>query len=184
MWEYFFDEPYHPSDTIQNLTIFDSTDSQGIIHITQHARAINPIESTLYLLDTARYWIDTVNHYVYGPGIHTDSTLIYKLNGRKGEKWIDTLHHEAVKILEKWKGTILGKTTEFMSFSYYTIGDINDTLSWQDLVVKTIADGFGLVYLGGGESMGEISLTGALINNTLYGCILLSQSNKNETIYL
>jgi hypothetical protein len=181
MWEYIWSEYPNYKDTLQNFIILDSTDSRGIIHITQHARSINPIEPSIYLLDTAKYWLDTVNHYVYGPGIGTDSTLVYKLNAQKGERWIDTANRAAVKVLDRWEGNIFGRTTEFMEFSYYSIGNINDTLTWQDLSLKIIANGFGLVFLGGGESYGEINLVGAIINDTLYGdtTVVFVKDKKN-----
>jgi len=89
MWEYFFYEggPYgSPPDTLQNFTIFDSTDYQGIIHITQFGRAINPIKPSVFF-DTTKYIIDTMENCVYG-GESSDSALIYKLSAKKGDKWI------------------------------------------------------------------------------------------------
>jgi hypothetical protein len=128
MWEYHFFEWGEPTswyDTLQIFTIFDSTDSKGIIHIKQYSRSINPIKYP----DTLRYWIDTINYYVYGSGIHGDNTLIYKLNAQKGEKWFDTTRHEATEVIDKWDDIIFDKVTTFMQIRYSIYGDINDTLS-------------------------------------------------------
>jgi len=171
MWEYRFFETGYPIswyDTLQSFIIFDSTDSKGIIHITQYSRYINPMKYP----DTTRFWIDTVNHYVYGRAINTDSTLIYKLGAQKGEKWIDTVNHIVVNVLDKWDVTFFGKQTTFMSFGYYSGGNINDTLTWLEIYANTIASGF--------ESTGERNLMGAVINGIYYGDTTLVSVNDNK----
>ena len=183
MWEYLFSEYPNYRDTLQNVTISDSTDSQGIIHITQHAYAINPIGSAIYLADTTKYWLDTAKHVVYGTIVNPGITLIYKLDAQKGEEWIDTSTRVAVKVIDKWEGNIFGKKTEFMRFRYYDINDFNDTLTWLDITSRTIADKFGLVNIGGSETFGEINLTGAVINDTLNGNVT-PVAVKNERKYL
>jgi len=180
MWEYRFFEMGDPVswyDTLQSFIIFDSTDSKGIIHVTQYSRHINPI---MYP-DTTRYWIDTLNHYVYGRAINTDSTLIYKLNAQKGEKWIDTVNHIIVKVLDKWEDIIFSKQTTFMRIGYYLGGNIDDTLSWFAISENIRADGFGLIYSVGFESAGEINLIGAVINGIYYGdtTLVSVKDNKN-----
>jgi hypothetical protein len=130
MWEYVYFE-FGTSDvyTVQNSTIFDSIDSQGLIHITQFARRINPIQPPLILYDTTRYWIDTVNNYVYGKSAQgMDSVLLFKLNAQRGDQWVifdseapypDTYRYEMARVQDKWVDTILGKSTTIIQMHYY-----------------------------------------------------------------
>jgi hypothetical protein len=179
MWEYRFFERGDPIswyDTLQVFTIFDSTDSKGIIHVTQYSRYINPMKYP----DTTRFWIDTANHYVYGRAINTDSTLIYKLAAQKGEKWIDTVNHIVVKVLDKWEDTYWCKQTTFTRVGYYLGGNIDDTLSWFAISEIIRANGFGLIYSVGFESAGEINLIGAVINSIYYGDTTLVSVKDNK----
>ena len=182
MWEYIYSE-FGTSDvyTVQNSTIFDSTDSQGLIHITQFARRINPIQPPLILYDTTRYWIDTVNNYVYGRirEIGLDSLLVYKLNAQKGDRWFPGANI-IVNVDDKWKDIIFGKETSFMRIRYRSMGDPNDSLSWLDINVDEIADGFGLVFKVYAEYTGEIHLVGAVINDTLYGKVTSAIAKEKE----
>lgn len=176
MWEYLYYEVGTPDvDTVQNFTISDSTDSQGIIHITQYARRINPPEYPYLFMDTTRYRIDTVNNYVFGfYSYDYQNALLYKLNANQGDQWIiggDSSYYEMAKVQDKWEGTILGKTTTFMLLYYYLVFDPtnpNDTIGL-GRYYDEIADGFGLTFRAGSEYSGEIHLIGAVINDTLYG---------------
>jgi hypothetical protein len=187
MWEYFFYEggPYgFPPDTLQNFTIFDSTDSQGIIYITQFGRAINPTTGT-YFFDTTKYRIDAVENCVYG-GEYGDSALIYKLNAKQGDKWIvydfggGSANNLAV-VKNKWVTTVLGKHTRAMDIWYYSASDTADTLTWLDAGTVIIADGFGIIFRTVAETAIEIFLIGSVINDTLYGdtTLVSLKSEKN-----
>lgn len=158
MWEYFYDD-YSPMyvDTVQSFTIFDSVDSRGIIHIKQYAQFINPTRpSTSPLEDSAKYWIDTVNNYVWGRSTYRDSSLIYKLNAEKGEKWIvwnfaaiGGIGYDMARITDKWEGMLFNKVTTFMSIAYYSAQDSTDTTGLSTVGGDLIADGFGLIGRGG-----------------------------------
>ena len=189
MWEYFYDD-YSPMyvDTLQNFTIFDSTDSRGIIYIKQHSQFINPIKPGWP--DTNRYWIDTVNNYVWGKTIGRDSALIYKLNAQKGEQWVvwnytqqDGRGYEIARIKDKWEGSIFGKTTTFLGITYYYTQDSTDTTGYSAVGGDLIADGFGLISRGGGDLSGRIHLIGAVINGIIYGDTTLV-SVKDEQNFL
>lgn len=176
MWEYLYYEVGTPYvDTVQNFTIADSTDSQGIINITQYARRINPIGGPHLFLDTTNYRIDTVNNYVFGfYSFDYQNALLYKLNANQGDQWIiggDSSYYEMARVQDKWEGTILGKTTTFMLLYYYLVFDPanpNDTIGL-GRYYDEIADGFGLTFRAAAEYSGEIHLIGAVINDTLYG---------------
>ena len=172
MWEYVYFE-FGTSDvyTVQNSTIFDSIDSQGLIHITQFARRINPIQPPLILYDTTRYWIDTVNNYVYGRVFETDSLLAYKLNAQKGDQWIYIKggFYGIARVEDKWEDILFEKETTFMRVHYYVAEDSTDTLGINHLYTDEIADMFGLTFRVFSEYSGEIHLVGAVINDTLYG---------------
>jgi hypothetical protein len=195
MWEYRFSEygdPFSSFDTIQVFTISDSIDSNGIIHLVQYARAINPTKPTFFFFDTTSYWIDTARYYVYGSsasGPGYDSVLLYKLNAGTGDQWITKQYqngsYEMARVTDKWEGTILGKATTLMRIHYYLPGPNTDT-SGLDRYYDIIADGFGLVYEGGIEaSTMEINLKGAIINEILYGdTTLVSVKNNNNLLLL
>ncbi len=99
---------------MQNFTIFDSTDSQGIIHITQYGRDINSSKYTPFF-DTTKYIIDTVKNYVYrlsfaGYKSEYDSFLVYKLDAKQGDIWIVYDHskiggsgYDLARVMEKKK---------------------------------------------------------------------------------
>jgi len=188
MWEYFYFEfGTSDFDTVQNFIVSDSIDSQGIIHITQKARRINPDARPLILWDSVRYWIDTVNNCVYGRGseIGLDSLLVYKLNAQEGEQWVmgeGSVGYEIARVTAKGKGTIFGKETSFMRIRYYDAADTSDTTGL-DSYVDEIADGFGLVFRAYAEYSGEIHLIGAVINDTLYGDTTIV-SVENEEYFL
>ena len=108
-------------DTLQNFTIFDSTDSNSGIFIKQHAQYINPTRPSTFLPDTSLFWIDTVNNYVWTPG-PIDSELIYKLDAKKKEQWVafdyvrlGGTDYDIARITDKWQGMLFNKPTTFMS---------------------------------------------------------------------
>ena len=154
MWEYFYDD-YSPLyvDTLQNFTLFSSVDSRGVIYIKQHAQFINPTESAVVLSsDTAKYWIDTLSNCVYSNSLGHDSSLVYKLNAKKGDQWIVAKggwFHMA-RVMDKWEGSIFGRNTTFMSIAYYFTQDSTDTTGYSIFDGDLIADGFGLIARGGG----------------------------------
>ena len=178
MWEYFYDD-YSPMylDTVQKFIISDSVDSKGIIHITQYGRSINPIGYPILFADTAKYWIDTVNNYVWGSKGQNDSVLIYKLNATKKEQWVmETIKdsekiygYNIARVLDKWNGILFNKVTTFMNIEYYGSSDSTDTTGYNVEGGDVIADGFGLISKAGGELPGEVHLIGAVIDNILYG---------------
>jgi hypothetical protein len=163
-------------DTIQNFTVFDSTDANGIIYMIQHARAINPIKLPRVLSDTTRYWIDTTKDFVYGSsseGVGYDSVLLYKLNAQIGHQWVLLQHgdesYEMARVVDKWDGNILGHATTLMHIHYYGARDSADTVGL-DRYGDLIADGYGLIRRFGLEATtAEITLIGAVIDGILYG---------------
>jgi len=190
MWEYFYDD-YSPMyvDTLQNFTIFVSADSNGIIFMKQHALFINPKTNPAVLEDTAKYWIDTVNNYVWGRDKDQgDSSLIYKLNVNMGEQWVvfdygklGGSNFQIARVTNKWKDTSFNKPTTFMNIYYYIAKDSTDTTGIIDLGYDEIADGFGLIARGGGDSPGEIHLIGTVINDTLYGDTAVTSIENKRT---
>ena len=131
MWEYFFDAGGPDIDTVQTITVSDSTDQEGKIHITQISRHINPIH-TVHLFN---YIIDTVNNYVYGmSGVGTDKDLLFKLDGIQGDQWIEYKHEgdgfEMARIERVYTDTFLGINTTVKGFFYYATGDSTDTTGY------------------------------------------------------
>jgi hypothetical protein len=192
MWEYFYSDGLMNVDTLQNFTIFDSTDSNGLILIKQHARFINPILPAALFTDTTLYWIDTTNNFVYGYGFDfkSDSSLIYKLNGMLGEQWVmfDTYappgsyRYGMARIRKNWDGSLFGRKTTFKEVYYYLAKDIADTTGYSTYGSDLLADGFGLIQRGGGEFPGYINIMGVIINGTLYGdtTLVLIKDKKNQ----
>jgi len=172
MWEYFYSDGPMYVDTLQNFTIFDSTDSKGIIHIRQHARFINPIEPSPIFPDTSRFLVDTANNNIYYEETIIDRALVYKLNAQKGDQWIVRTNiyvYDLARIIDKWKGSIFGRNTTFMEIFYYQAPDSTDTTGYSVNGIDILADGYGLISRGGGELLGQINIIGAVINDTLYG---------------
>lgn len=190
MWEYYYYDGPSSVDTLQNFIVFDSTDSNGIIFMKQHAQFINPIRpSTILLEDSTNFWVDTVNNYVWGRDKYVgDSSLIYKLNVNKREQWIVSNvelggnYYQMARVTDKWKGTLLNKPTTFMSISYYIAQDSTDTTGIIELGSDEIGDGFGLIYRGGADSPGEIQLIGAVISDRLYGDTTVVSVTDKKTI--
>jgi hypothetical protein len=178
MFQYFCEDGPGWYDTIQVFTVFDTADENGIIYMKQKAYMLNPFRPSNFFIDRDSYfWIDTVNHTVYGWGIGTDSTLLFKLDGKIGDIWIDTLNNELVKVMDKWTQIVWGKEVSIMEFGHYAPGDLTDTTTWLDVFGIYVADGFGIVFRGAGWS---INMMGAVINDTLYGDTTLVTSVKNK----
>jgi hypothetical protein len=183
-WEYFFDDysPYY-IDTLQNYTVSNSQDTQGQIIFKQYAEFIHPKERAVLLnRDTTKYWIDTTNNYVYGYSTEYDSALIYKLNAKKGEQWVikDNSKYSMARIVKKWNGLLFGKATTFMAIRYYLALNSSSDTTGYDRYSDIIADGFGLIARGGGETLGEIHLIGAIINGYQYGNFTVVSIKKSQ----
>jgi hypothetical protein len=191
MWEYFFDAGGPDIDTVQTITVSDSTDQEGKIHITQISRHINPIHT----VQPFNYIIDTVNNYVYGmSGVGTDEDLLFKLDGIQGDQWIvykpEEGGFEMTRIERIYKDTFLGINTTVKGFFYYATGDSTDTTGYVR-GYNELAGGFGIVSLLGSEGGGNSYLIGAVINGVLYGdttqvitSTFTSESNIPEQIQL
>jgi hypothetical protein len=188
MWEYIYSEfgtPY--TATVQNLVISDSTDSQGIIHITQYARSINPLGGPYLFLDTNYYTMDT-SFNVYGPYFFNyQHLLVYKLDANQGDQWIMHIYqdssniygYEMARVEVKEKVTILDTETNLMRIKYFGAYDSSDT-NGIDRYIDEIADGLGLIYRVSSEYFGEIHLVGAIINDTLYGKVTSASAKEKE----
>ena len=188
MWEYFYFEfGTSDVDTVQNFIVSDSTDSRGFIHITQKARRVNPVERPLILWDSVKYWIDTLNNFVYSRSseIGFDSLLVYKLDAKEGDKWVmchcGGVGYQMARVVAKGEDTIFNKETTFMRIRYYDAVDSSDTTGL-DSYIDEIADGFGLLFRVGAEYTGEVHLIGAVINDTLYGDTTVVSVNNKEDI--
>jgi hypothetical protein len=178
MFQYFCEDGPGWYDTLQCYTISDSVDANGVIKIKQEAYLLNPFRVPEHFADPVYYyWIDTINQTVYGRGIDTDSTLLFKLNGKVGDLWIDTLNNEAVKVIDKWTQIVWDKELSIMEIGHYSPGDLNDTTTWLDIFGIYVADGFGIVFRGAGWSL---TLMGAVIDGTVYGDTTLVTSVKNK----
>ncbi len=170
MWEYYVIEEISLVDTFQIFNIKDSVDENGIIHLTQYSRYINPIEPFTY----NKFYIDTVNQFVYGNymGFGFDSVLIYKFNAKSGDQWVMMAFPngggEMARVTAIYQDNIFGINTTFMDMHYYGAADTTDTTGL-DRYGATLAKGFGLYYFGGGESLFRNFLAGTIIDSILYG---------------
>ena len=166
MWEYLvyeFGTSY--VDTIQNITIYDSTDFNGNIFMTQHGRSINPIGKAYFFPDTAWYEIDLNKNLYEG---NTNGSLLYKLDAVKGEIWrVDK--SEFAKVLDVDNYFILNKNREIKHIKYFSANDISDTLTWLEHYTVKIADSLGLIFKTVGETSISLNLIGAVIDGNTYG---------------
>ncbi|PIW69088.1 MAG: hypothetical protein COW08_09025 [Ignavibacteriales bacterium CG12_big_fil_rev_8_21_14_0_65_30_8] len=172
LWEYFYSDGPMYTDTLQNLNIKDSTDSEGNIYLTQSAWRINPTQSPILLNSLETYKIDTANNFVFGAIEQNNNALLYKLNANLGDKWVIFDYQgngfEMVRVDEIKEITLFGYTTILKSFVFYFTSDSTDTTGL-DRNIDYLAKGFGLIYRGGGDLVGNIYLTGAVIDRILYG---------------
>lgn len=172
MWECFYSDGPMYVNTLQIFNIKDSTDSEGNIYLSQSVRFINPIESPVLLNNLTTYKIDIINNFVYGPIEQTSNALLYKLNANLGDKWFIWDYQgngfEMVRVNELKEITLFGFTTILKGFVFYFAFDSTDTTGL-DRNSDYLAKGFGLIYRGGGDLVGNINLTGAVINGILYG---------------
>ena len=90
--------------------------------------------------------------------------------------------YDMARVTNKWQGILFNKETTFMSISYYVAYDNTYTVGVIDLGGHVIADGFGLISIGGGESLGGINLIGAVINDILYGDTTVVSVTDKKTI--
>ena len=176
MWEYFYYDGPMYVDTAQVFTVFDSTDSDGNIFVTQTSRYINPIQiPAVPFTDTMRYKIDTLNQ-VWGRVGELDSVIAFKLNAKQGDQWIlktyrfndSTAQYEMARVGSIYEHNYFGKKYTIMNTFYYLAVDSTDTLGL-DRYGNDFAKGLGLVWLGGGDLLGEMNLRGAVIDSVLYG---------------
>ena len=177
MWEYFYYDGPMYVDTAQVFTIFDSTDSEGNIFVTQTSRYINPIQvPAVPFNSTMRYKIDTLNQ-IWGPGLGLGSgiyrALLFKLNAQQGDSWIAEADTNSSVYLKATVGIIneadyFGKTYSIMNTFYSIVSPPFDSTG-VDLYGNDYAKGLGLVWLGGGESAGSMHLIGAVVDSVLYG---------------
>lgn len=174
MWEYFWYDLEYP-DTLQNFNIRDSLDAEGNIYVTQSARFINPIKPPGLLGDSAVYKIDK-SYNVFDLTRPHSRSILYKLDAQQGDQWVSWIYqdsseiygYEMVRIAEVWEDVLFGINTTFKSYVYYYAPDSTDTLGLTR-IGRTLARGFGLWWMGGGDAIGDIYLRGCVINDTLYG---------------
>ena len=188
MWEYFYSEGPQYTDTLQNFNLNDSTDSEGNIYITQSASRINPTQSPLLLNSLETFKIDTANNFVYGRIEQKNNALLYKLNANLGDKWVKFDYQgngfEMVRVQEIRNTNIFGVQTILKSYVFYFAFDSTDATGL-DRKIDYLAKGFGLIYRGGGDLVGSIYLTGAVIEGILFGDtthIITYIDNPNQSI--
>jgi len=178
MWEYFYYDGPMYVDTAQVFTVFDSTDSDGNIFVTQTSRYINPIQiPAVPFTDTMRYKIDTLNQ-VWGRVGELDSVIAFKLNAKQGDQWIlktsqfndSTAQYEMAHVRKIYERNIFGVVYTVMNTYYYLTNDPADTtINGLIIYEEELTKGLGRCWLGGGDSPGEMNLRGAVIDSVLYG---------------
>ena len=175
MWEYFYYDGPMYVDTAQVFTVFDSTDSEGNIYVTQISRYINPISvPAVPFNDTMRYKIDTLNQ-VWGRVGELDSVIAFKLNAQQGDQWIlrtyqngEETTYEMARVSVVYETNIWGNIYTVMGTNYYYATNSTDTTGLSRYGAA-LAKGLGLIWLGGGDSPGRMDIKGAVIGGVLYG---------------
>jgi hypothetical protein len=168
MWEYYWVEPGYP-DTLQSFMVRDSIGIGGQIYTTKDSRWINPVVHFL----TDRYAIDTLRKQVWG-NLGYGFGILYKLDAEQGERWVMLDHgvggyrYEMCRVVSVREATVLGIRTTIKDYLYYLAPDSTDTLGLSRSG-QTLASGFGLIYMGGGDLFFYLFLKGAVIDGVLYG---------------
>lgn len=177
MWEYV--DLLFP-DTLQNFNIKDSIDAVGNIYVTQFARRINPIQPPYTFQDTANFKIDTsYNVFGFYGGTGAENLLIYKLNAQLGDQWVVHIYqdssniygYEIARVRYVWEDELFpgsGIYATFKNFTYYYSQDSTDTLGLVRYGANLVY-GFGLQFIGEGDTFVHWELKGCVINDTLYG---------------
>lgn len=172
-WEYFFTD-FIGEDTIQVEVVKDSMDQNGLHHIIQAARAINPIGPPApFSFDTTRFILDTTKHQVLTYFSFGNGPLVkYKLDASEGDQWVlwqfDGGGFEMVRLSRVYQDTIFGVPTTLKDFKFYAANDSTDTLG---LVRSSdiLSDKFGLVQRTGAETGRFFFLKGAVLDGIIYG---------------
>jgi len=165
MWEYFWVEPGYP-DTLQSFMFQDSVGIDGRIYATKDSRFINPVMHFW----TDRYVIDTTLKQVWGD-LGYGFGVLYKLDARQGDQWVMIDHgggYEICRVVNVRQATLFGIPTIIKDYRYFLALDSTDT-SGLSRGGHSVASGFGLTYMGGGDLFYSIYLKGAVINGILYG---------------
>ena len=169
MWEYYFTD-FIDDDTVQVFVIADTLDSLGSHHVTQAARAINPVvPHTYHFPDTGEYILDTLGQ-VFSIA---HGGLLYKLHANRNDIWIVRLlggtMYEIAKVKNVSQDTLFSVPIITKEIWYYFTEDTTDTTIWLHVGTDIIADKFGLIFRGDPESGAFSILKGAVINDVLYG---------------
>ncbi len=123
-WEYFFTD-FIGEDTIQVEVVKDSMDQNGLHHIIQAARAINPIgPPEPFSFDTTRFILDTTKHQVLTYFSFGNGPLVkYKLDASEGDQWVlwqfDGGGFEMVRLSRVYQDIIFGVPTTLKDFKFY-----------------------------------------------------------------
>jgi hypothetical protein len=169
MWEYYFTD-FIDDDTVQVFVIADTLDSLGSHHVTQAARAINPVvPHTYHFPDTGEYILDTLGQ-VFSIA---HGGLLYKLHANRNDIWIVRLlggtMYEIAKVKNVSQDTLFSVPIITKEIWYYFTEDTTDTTIWLHIGTDIIADKFGLIFRGDPESGAFSILKGAVINGMHYG---------------
>ena len=172
LWQYLYSFEVPADDTVQVFVVADSLLSDSSRFYTQVARRINPIAPP-----PTEFYADTMGNIVNGNKIfekRTPTSRILKLDLGKldGTPWVSFLEGQGAFVLGR---VVLSDTVDAFGrprvsklIEYYAAGDSSDTTGFIRSYAQLLK-GIGLVYQGGGEIFSSISLTGALINNVLFG---------------
>lgn len=174
--EYLYSDGPMYRDTIQVFTVFDSTDIEGNIYLKQTGRFINPTNPPVLFSEKMDYMIDTL-FQVWGTVGEIQNTIAFKLNANKGEQWVldtyynsknESVAYEMARIEVIRNIYLFGDSVQIMGVHYYYANDSTDTTGL-DRAGYTLAKGFGVYGIGGGDAPGSAILKGAVIDGMLYG---------------
>jgi hypothetical protein len=176
MWEYFVLDGVG-NDTIQDRIIFDSTDTEGTVHLRVERLSLNPTGPAVNTPWFDEYRIDTTGQ-VFASGGGWFNRLQYKLNATVGTVWIsDPAENELAEVLSVYQDTLFGQPTT-AKFIRYGIGDSIVRLVHYE---EVIAEGLGVIFRGGGDLGYNLYLRGAFIDGRLYGDTTIVSVHEHHT---
>ncbi len=94
------------------------------------------------------------------------------MNASLNELWIVQdfgAGYHIARVEDIYPDTLFGIPTTVKGIAYYGAQDTSDTTTWLLQYGELLADGFGIIYRGGGDLGHEINLRGAVIDGVLYG---------------
>lgn len=186
LWEYYYWDGI-VEGTIQDRVISDSIDQLGNTHLLMKRTTYVPGWPQISIPWYDLYRIDSAGN-VFDRLVNGADRLQYKADLRPGEVWvveqIGPSGWDIGKVHKVRPDTVFGIGTTVSEIWFYGTQNLTDTSIWFVQYVDYLADGFGLIYRGGGDLGYAMLLRGASIGGEHYGDITTVGVQNREPLDL